>query len=1592
MGLPAFWGRGSSRQRSRGARRAGSPRPCALAALAIAPSAVAISLVVPAALRAVTITEIHYDPPGEASGLEFVELHNDAPTVADISGWAFTEGIDTAFPRGTWIPGRGYLVVVGNEAAFRAAYPGVAVAGVFEGRLDSDGEELVLSDAGGSEAARVRYRDRGKWTSIPAGTGHTLCLRATHLDPSEPESWTASAFPGGTPGRANFAAAAEERELVALGATWSYRKGTVEFSDPPEAWRQRTYSAAGWTFGPAGFGYGDGDDATVLEDMSGTYMSVAVRTYFSMTQTGIDAASGLVLALSYDDGLVAYLNGVEVLRLGVPGAPGEPVPFDAAAASHEAGAEERFEISMAPLVAGTNLLAIQGHNVSIASSDFSLAPRLLLLSSTSPGGEASAVVFNEFLGRASGGRWVELYNTASRPVDLSGHLLSDSAAALDRHVLPSGTVIPPGGFLVVTEQASGLDLSAAEVRLFLTLPDRKAVAAAAIFENLSSDGIPASRWGYSDARFPDGTGDFGYAPQPTPGAPNEIDVSRDVSINEVFYNAPAGSTASEFIELFNRGAEPVDLTGWSFTKGVSFTFPAGAIPPGGYLVVAADPASLEAAHGIAGVLGPWSGSLSSSGENIRLADAAGNVADEVRYFDGGRWAQDADGGGSSLELIDPWQDNSFATAWEASDESGKSDWKELRYTGSYAPEAASELHVLLLDAGAVLIDDVSLKREGSPVEHIPNGGFETDTSPWLLQGTHGESRRTTLDARSGSACLELIATGPGDAGVNKADTDTSPAMTAGKYEVSFWARWLRGCSKLLTRADSVRGASLSKVHELELPAALGTPGRENSARVALRSASPDGNLGPVIGDVSQVPVAPGPASAVTVRARAHDSDGVASLAVHYRPGGVGDGVFAQAALFDDGIHGDGKAGDGVWAGTVPPHPLGTRVVFFLEGTDALGHVRRYPVEAPARTLLYGVQITVPSPLLTVRLNLDDENDATLRERLLHSDDLVDGSFVFEDREIYYNVGVRYRGSPWGRPGDPKNFRIRFNEDRPFIRGLRAVNLARSGWALNESTAFYCVEQASRIDSPAPASAYLFSRVFRNGAFHGQMGIVETVDARYVKRCFPRDPDGLVFKVAARPYLNDGGTMDAVEGTTFAYRGVSADFPFEAYRWYFVPGTRQIEDRWTELDRLCGSLDVNRTPPAAFDAAIEGILDVEQFLRVEAARTLQDDWDTIGIGGGHNAYLYHAPGEGRWKLLAWDMDNTFGNADAKLFPEGAEPQVTRLVQRPLFRRQYLRIVEQLLQGPWDAAYIQAYLAQVRSTTGLDPGGILNFMNLRRPKVQAIVPPAPFRVTVIGSTTVPADWDGVHFTSRATLRTRGTAPVAIETLIVFVDGEHLDLAVSWSTTSWLVDLPVGTGESRYELLGFAQDGDLVGTIDLRVVNTTGWARPAVAAVEPSLGPALGGTRVHIRGSGFRQAAKVFLGGAEASGIAVDSLEEITAVTPPGSPGKQTVRVLNPDGQSAELPAAFEYVAPRTFVRGDATGDARVDLADAVKVLFHLYAGGVMSCLDAADADDSGSVELTDAVLVLRFLFLDGPPPAAPFPAPGVDPEPPADDLGC
>jgi Lamin Tail Domain/CotH kinase protein/Immunoglobulin domain/Bacterial TSP3 repeat len=149
-----------------------------------------------------------------------------------------------------------------------------------------------------------------------------------------------------------------------------------------------------------------------------------------------------------------------------------------------------------------------------------------------------------------------------------------------------------------------------------------------------------------------------------------LPLSGSILINEIHYNPDVKTEAVEFVELYNSGTVAVNLAGWRFSDGLNFSFPPTNIAPGGFVVVAQNPAALQTKFGVTGALGPFnadgSSELSSTGERLVLRDAANNVVDEVDYQLGFPWPTVGDPPGASIELIHPSLDNDLGGSWRSS--------------------------------------------------------------------------------------------------------------------------------------------------------------------------------------------------------------------------------------------------------------------------------------------------------------------------------------------------------------------------------------------------------------------------------------------------------------------------------------------------------------------------------------------------------------------------------------------------------------------------------------------------------------------------------------------------------------------------------------------------------------------------------------------------------------------------------------------------------------------------------------------------------------------------------------------------------------
>ncbi|WP_172992225.1 lamin tail domain-containing protein [Lacipirellula parvula] len=156
-----------------------------------------------------------------------------------------------------------------------------------------------------------------------------------------------------------------------------------------------------------------------------------------------------------------------------------------------------------------------------------------------------------------------------------------------------------------------------------------------------------------------------------------------LAITELHYNptiAPVGVDPQEleFIEVLNTGSAPVDLSGVQLTTfaATPYVFANGlSLAAGQRIVVAKNPTQFQAVYGLGVNLAPsgyGTANLSNGGEIIVLAAADGTPIQTIEYDDGGLWPTAPDGGGPSLEIINPAGGASDPTNWRASAMNGGS--------------------------------------------------------------------------------------------------------------------------------------------------------------------------------------------------------------------------------------------------------------------------------------------------------------------------------------------------------------------------------------------------------------------------------------------------------------------------------------------------------------------------------------------------------------------------------------------------------------------------------------------------------------------------------------------------------------------------------------------------------------------------------------------------------------------------------------------------------------------------------------------------------------------------------------------------------
>ncbi len=351
----------------------------------------------------VIISEIMYHPKAreDRRNGEFVELFNTQLMDLDVGGWRLTGEIGHEFPPGTLLRGRRSLVVAKDPAAYSG------VLGPYSGALDNAGGTVRIKNNHGATLLEARYSSEYPWPIGADGAGHSLILLRPDYGEDDVRAWAASSVMGGTPNLPD--------PHVRHGYEGVVINEFLAHTDPPLQDSIELFNANNTSVDVSGCWLSDSASVNKFRIPDGT--TIAPRgflVYSNELGFGLSMAGGRIVLVSSNQ--AAVVNGVKY-----------PAQENAVSCGRYPDGMPDFQPLSARTLGGSN------------------APPL-----------ESDIVINEIMYHPIGGyddeQYIELYNRGESAVDVGYWRFTDGVD----YMVPAGTVIPSGGYLVIAANTTNL--------------------------------------------------------------------------------------------------------------------------------------------------------------------------------------------------------------------------------------------------------------------------------------------------------------------------------------------------------------------------------------------------------------------------------------------------------------------------------------------------------------------------------------------------------------------------------------------------------------------------------------------------------------------------------------------------------------------------------------------------------------------------------------------------------------------------------------------------------------------------------------------------------------------------------------------------------------------------------------------------------------------------------------------------------------------------------------------------------------------------------------------------------------------------------
>jgi len=790
----------------------------------------------------------------------------------------------------------------------------------------------------------------------------------------------------------------------------------------------------------------------------------------------------------------------------------------------------------------------------------------------------------------------------------------------------------------------------------------------------------------------------------------------DVLITEIMYHPSSQNEPEEYIELYNRGATAVDLSGWRIRAGVDFDFPRRMLGSHEYLVIAANVAAFQAKYPtVTNVIGGWVGRLRDKGEPIEIRDDHDAVVNRVYYSDEGDWSfreqgpldhghrgwlwSDLhDGGGRSLELINMALPNEYGQNWTASLTTNGTPGTTNSVIRSNIPPMIVDVTRLPIiprsgqatTITARIIDELPGGVVAAILRHRVDGTPAFTATPMLDNGLSGDGQAgdgvygATMAGQPNGTIVEYYIEAR-DAASSR--TMPGPAMVGGIPRQITNMLYLvndESATSITVPRGSVwryldNGSDQGAVWKERLfndtawstgAAELGYGDQDEQTTVSYGS---DINYKHIttyfrhafnLTNISRVTALEfrllrDDGAVVYLNGRPMFRSNMPGGVIDYRTTASTNVGVPQESQFYTFTTGPAALVEGRNVLAVEVHQVSrtsTDISFNLELACTLSSTSGTLWTSGTQPLYFLVMTEAERAELA---DIGNGGPSTDQD----SDAQMNGTFISVDQngvQIRYNAGFRNRGHG-SRLGPPNNYRVNFAHDRPWT-SVTGIDL-NCRYIYLQLAASRLFDLAGLANPDAEAVKVRVNGSDLAVAGEGQYGsyvCIEVKDSDFVERHFPSEQDANIYKCM----------RIVAPGANLRYQGTDPT----PYRVNYFKDTNEGEDDWSDLVELTNVL--NNTPNSTYVSEVNRVVNVEQWLRFMAINELLVNAETtLANGNGDDYYLLFGETDPRSVLIQHDLDSVFGRGQTighyndSIYQMMAIPVLDRMIRHPAFAGRY-----------------------------------------------------------------------------------------------------------------------------------------------------------------------------------------------------------------------------------------------------------------------------------------------------------------------------------